>query len=179
MLLNLTWATLYSPGRITRVWMDEASRTIATQAQLATHRDHVREHGFPAWIQAVDDRTQIVTLTLFGGIDPKLFDELTLIDEKPFGWPLSKPEDNPKAPKGTIAVARDSLMTYDPVNDRKGGNILDIKKGPLEPGSSGVQVKVKCDMLLEGYRPRRIVRFYPATWKVIALPQEEQFHGRE
>jgi hypothetical protein len=176
-MLNLTWATLYSPGRITRVWMDEASRTLATQAQLATHRDHVREHGFPAWIQAVDDRTQIVTLTLFGGIDPKLFDELTLIDEKPFGWPLSKPEDNPKAPKGTIAVARDSLMTYDPVNDRKGGNILDIKKGPLEPGSSGVQVKVKCDMLLEGYRPRRIVRFYPATWKVIALPQEEQFHG--
>ena len=178
-LLNLTWATLYSPGRITRVWVDETSRTHATQAQLATHRDQVREHGLPAWIQSVDDRAQIVTLTLFGGIDPKLFDELTLIDEKPFGWPLSKPEDNPKAPKGTIAVARDSLMTYDPVNDRKGGNILDIKKGSREPGSSGVQIKVKCDMLLEGYRPRRIVRFYPATWKVIALPQEEQFHGRE
>ena len=34
-------------------------------------------------------------------------------------------------------------------------------------------------MLLEGFRPRRIVRFYPATWKVIALPREEQFHGRE
>ena len=178
-LLNLTWATLYGPGRITRVWIDETSRALATQAQLETHRDYLRVHGFPGWIQAVDDRTQAVTLALFGGIDVKLFDELTLIDEKPFGWPLSKPEDNPKAPKGTIAVARDSLMTYDPTNDRKGGNILDIKKGPLEPGSSGVQVKVKCDMLLEGYRPRRVVRFYPATWKVITLPLEEQFDGPE
>jgi hypothetical protein len=33
--------------------------------------------------------------------------------------------------------------------------------------------------LLEGYRPRRIVRFYPATWKVNALPREEQLEGRE
>ena len=47
------------------------------------------------------------------------------------------------------------------------------------PGSSGVQIKVKCDLLLEGFRPKRVVRFYPATWKVIALPHEEQFHGRE
>ena len=70
-------------------------------------------------------------------------------------------------------------MTYDPVNDRKGGNILDIKKIPAEPGSGGVQVRVQCDMLLEGFRPRRIVRFYPATWKVVALPREEQYFGRE
>ena len=56
---------------------------------------------------------------------------------------------------------------------------LAIGKVPLEPGNSGVQIKVKCCMLLEGHRPGRIVRFYPATWKVSALPHEEQFHGRE
>lgn len=70
-------------------------------------------------------------------------------------------------------------MTYDPVNDRKGDNILDIKRVPIEPGSSGIQIPVKVDMMLEGYRPRRIVRFYPATWKVTALPREERFFGRE
>ena len=70
-------------------------------------------------------------------------------------------------------------MTYDPVNDRKGGNILQIGQVPVQPGSSGVQIKVKCDLLLEGYRPKRIVRFYPAPWKVNALPREEQFSGRE
>jgi hypothetical protein len=70
-------------------------------------------------------------------------------------------------------------MTYDPVNDRKGGNILHIGKTSIEPGSSGVQIQVKCCELLDGFRPQRIVRFYPATWKVDALPHEEQFHGRE
>jgi hypothetical protein len=176
---NLTWATLYGPGRILEIWLDEQSRQLATAQQLEKHRDHVRERGLPGWITAVDDEAQIVTITFFGGVDAKLFGELTGINEEPHGWPFSGREDDPKAPKGGICVARESLMTYDPVNDRKGGNILNIGKVPVEPGSSGVQVKVKCCQLLDGFRPQRIVRFYPATWKVNALPREEQFHGRE
>jgi hypothetical protein len=178
-LLNITWATLYGPGRITDLWLDDASRELATAQQLERHRNHIRERGLAGWVDAVDDESQIVTITFFGGVDPKLFDELTLTDAEPFGWPLSKPEKNPTKPKGTIAVARECLMTYDPVNDRKGGNILEINRVAPQPGSSGVQIKVECDMLLEGYRPTRIVRFFPATWKVNALPREEQFHGRE
>jgi len=178
-LFNLTWGTLYGPGRITDVWLDEPARGLVTANQLQRHRNHIRERGLPGWVTAVDDDAQIVTMTFFGGVDSKLLDELTLTNSDKIGWPLSKEPENQSAPKGTIAVARESLMTYDPINDRKGGNILDIKKIPIEPGSSGVQIRVKCDMMLEGYRPRRIVRFYPATWKVIALPKEEQFHGRE
>jgi len=178
-LFNLTWATLYGPGRITDIWLDEPARALFTANQLERHRIHIRERGLPGWVNAVDDEKQIVTITFFGGVDPKLLAELALTNGDKIGWPLSKEPENPSAPKGTIAVARESLMTYDPINDRKGGNILDNKKVPLEPGSSGVQIRVKCDMLLEGYRPKRIVRFYPATWKVVALPLEEQFHGRE
>ncbi|HBJ35278.1 MAG TPA: hypothetical protein DDZ51_11100 [Planctomycetaceae bacterium] len=178
-LLNITWATLYGPGRIVNIWVDEASRELATSHQLERHRNHIRERGLAGWVDAVDDDEQIVTITFFSGVDPELFDELTHTHPEPFGWPLSKQEDRPTDPKGTIAVARESLMTYDPVNDRKGGNILDIKKVATRPGSSGVQIQVKCDMLLEGYRPKRIVRFYPATWKVNALPREEQYHGLE
>jgi len=178
-LMNITWATLYGPGRIVDIWVDETSREIAIAHQLEQHRNHVRERGLAGWVDAVDDEAQIVTITFFGGVDPHLFDELAHTHSEPFGWPLSKPEDRPTEPKGTIAVARESLMTYDPVNDRKGGNILDIKRVANHPGSSGIQIQVKCDMLLEGYRPKRIVRFYPATWKVNALPREEQYHGRE
>jgi len=176
---NINWATLYGPGRITDIWLDDAARELAKTQQLERHREHTRERGLPGWIDAVDDEKQVVTITFFGSVDPKLFDELTGINEEPHGWPFSGREDDPKAPKGGICVARDSLMTYDPVNDRKGGNILHIGKSPLVPGSSGVQIQVKCCQLLEGFRPGRIVRFYPATWKVLALPQEEQFHGRE
>ena len=124
-------------------------------------------------------RQQVVTITFFGNVDPKLFDELKGINEEPHGWPFSGREDDPRAPKGGICVARESLMTYDPVNDRKGGKFCTSAKLPIEPGSSGVQISVKCCQLLEGFRPGRIVRFYPATWKVNALPREEQFHGRE
>ncbi len=178
-LFNLTWVTLYGPGRITDLWVDEAARARATAHQLERHRQHTRERGLPAYVTAVDDDAQIVTLTFFSGVDPKLFDEIRNVDTNKVGWPLAKEADNQAAPKGTLAVARESLMTYDPVNDRKGGNVVDIKTIPAEPGSSGVQIKVKCDLLLEGFRPKRVVRFYPATWKVMALPREEQFFGRE
>jgi len=178
-LCNFTWVTLYGPGRITDIWVDEPGRELATAQQLERHRNHIRERGLAGFVTAVEDEPQIVTVTFFGGVDETLFDELSLTNSDKVGWPLSKEPENPSAPKGTIAVARESLMTYDPVNDRKGGNILDIKKIPAEPGSSGVQIRVKVDMMLEGYRPRRIVRFYPATWKVIAMPREEQFQGRE
>lgn len=178
-LFNLTWVTLFGPGRITDVWIDEPARARATSNQLERHRNHIRERGLPGWVAAVDDKKQIVTITFFAGVDPKLFEELTGINPEPQGWPFSGPEDDPKAPKGGIAVARESLMTYDPLNDRKGGNIVHIGTVPVEPGSSGVQIKVKCSMMLEGYRPRRIVRFFPATWKVDALPREEEFSGRE
>ncbi len=176
---NLTWATLYGPGRVLEIWLDEPSRQLATAQQLERHRTHIRERGLPGWVKAVDDDQQIVTITFFDGVDPQLFEELKGINEEPHSWPFSKPEDDPKAPKGGIAVSRECLMTYDPVNDRKGGNILAIDKVPVGPGCSGVQIQVKCCMLLEGHRPGGIVRFYPAPWKVIALPHEEQFHGRE
>lgn len=177
--LNITWATLYGPGRVVDIWVDEASRRLATEQQLEQHRTHIRDRGLAGWIDAVDDDKQVVTITFFGGVDPALFDELKLINEEPHGWPFSGREDDPKAPKGGIAVARECLMTYDPVNDRKGGNILKISQVAQQPGSSGVQIQVKCCQLLEGFRPQRIVRFYTATWKVDALPREEQFHGLE
>ena len=87
--------------------------------------------------------------------------------------------DDPNAPKGAVAVARESLMTYDPVNDRKRGEILEIKRVPVEPGGGGVQLRIRCDLLLEGFRPHHIVRFFPATWPIISLPREEEFFNRE
>jgi hypothetical protein len=176
-LCNLTWVTLYGPGRITQIWIDEAARTLATTQQLERHRNYIRERGLPGWVTAVEDEPQLVTVTFFGNVDPKLFDELTIKD--PNAPPPKDGSPPPVEPRGGLAVARDTLMTYDPVNDRKTGSVLEVKKIPVEPGSSGVQLKLKMDMMLEGYRPKRIVRFYPPTWKVIALPKEEEFFGRE
>lgn len=176
-LFNLTWVTLYGPGRITDVWLDEPARALVTANQIERHRNYIRERGLPAWVTEVDDEQQFVTVMFFGNVDPKLFDELKIKDPN-----LPPPKDGsppPVEPRGGLAVARDTLMTYDPVNDRKTGSVLEVKKVPVEPGSSGVQMKIKMDMMLEGYRPKRIVRFYPETWKVIALPKEEEYFGKE
>lgn len=178
-LFNLTWVTLYGPGRVTDVWLDEPSRTLATTQQMELHRNHIRERGLAGWITAVDDDAQTVTITFFGGIDPKLLDDLRLPPLPPPPNATPKPGENPGDLRAGIAVARDSLMTYDPVNDRKTGTIVSTKKIPAEPGSSGVQIQVKVDMMLEGYRPKKIVRVYPGAWKVNALPKEEQYFGRE
>ena len=171
-LFNLTWVTLYGPGRITDLWLDEPARALVTANQLERHRGYIRERGLPGWVTAVEDEPQLVTVTFFGNVDAKLFGELTTKDLN-----APPPKDGsppPVEPRGGLAVARETLMCYDPGNDRKTGSVLDVKKLPLEPGSSGVQIKLKMDMMLEGYRPKRIVRFFPETWKVIALPKEEE-----
>jgi hypothetical protein len=99
---NLTWVTLYGPGRITDIWLDDESRKLATTQQLEKHRNHIRERGLAGWITAVEDEPQHVTVVFFGGIDETLLNE----------W-------SPQAGiTGGLAVARESLMTYDPVNDR-------------------------------------------------------------
>jgi hypothetical protein len=180
---NLTWVGLFGPGRILDIYLDEPSRQLATRQQLERHHLHIRERGLPAWVDAVDDRKQIVTMTFFDGVDPALFDELANINPEPLGWPATLSGQggakDDLAPKGTIAVARKSLMTYDPTNDRKGGNILKFSKVPVMPGCSGIQIQLECGMLLEGFRPTKIVRFYPASWPFVTVPKEESFHGRE
>ncbi len=178
-LFNRTWVTLYGPGRIEDLWLDKMSREQASQQQLGRHRVYTHDRGLAGWIDAVDDHERIVSITFFDGVDSSLFDELEETNDRRHGWPFSYPEDDPSAPKGGICVARDSLMTYDPVNDRKGGNIVKFSSTSQQPGSSGVQIHVKCGMLLEGFRPGRVVRFYPANWEVVALPREERYYGRE
>jgi hypothetical protein len=177
-LMNLTWATLFGPGRVMQIWLDPDSRKLASARQLARHRLHIRERGLPGWVTAVDDKKKVVTILFFDSVDADLFKDLTSTSSNPLGWPTGGAR-KPTAPKGNVVVARECLMTYNPVNDRKGGNILKIDTIPVHPGGSGVQIQVQCSILLEGFRPTKIVRFYPASWPVNPLPKEEEFHGRE
>jgi hypothetical protein len=174
-LFNVTWATLYGPGRITNLWLDTEARELAAAQQREQNRLYIRDRGLPAWVAAVDDEQEIVTVTLFDNVDPVLFADLKLDAPVPKGMP---PETKTK-PSANLFVAEPSLLTYDPQNDRKGGEILEQKAVPTAPGCSGLQLRVKCNLLLEGYRPRRIVLVQPATWIYRTLPIEEQLFGRE
>jgi hypothetical protein len=153
-LLNITVATLKGPGRCTDIWLDEESRKVAAAHQTEVHRAYEKAHGLPGWIDAVDNENSRVTVTLFGGFDPAL---------------------NEFKVKGRVAalVAEDSLRCYDQVNDRMYCEVLEIKTVPAAPGSSGIQLVIKPENLLEGFRPRRIVRLLPEQWPLDDLPWEE------
>jgi hypothetical protein len=156
--LNLTVCTLKGPGRCTDIWIDDESRAIARERQLEVHRQYQREHGLPCWVDAVENSESILTVSLFDGFDPELLKEMPLKDHV------------------AVAVGEDSLRTYDQINDVMRGPVLEILNAPAVPGFSGVRLKIKPGTLLEGYRPKRILRIFAGRWKVDDLPREEQLY---
>lgn len=154
-LYNLTWATLYGIGRCTDLWLDEESRELARNRQFEQHRLHIKYRGVPGWIDEVDNQNRIVTVTFFDGVDPHILEE----------FQVSGPVHG--------IVAEPTLQSYDQVNDRKVGPVVDIRDVPKVPGSSGKQVSFKPILMLEGFRPGRIIRLTPVGWPMVAIPQEE------
>jgi len=157
-LLDLTLCTLKGPGRCTEIWLDAESREAAAAHQLEVHRQFQREHGLPGWVEVVDNQQGIITMTLFAGFDPKLV------------------EDFPVNAAVSSAVAGDSLRTYDQGSDRMRGDVLELQTVPAGPGDSGVRIKFKTVTLLEGHRPKRILRLFSGKWKADDIPKEERLY---
>ena len=155
LLLNITVATLKGPGRCTDLWLDEESRALAAAQQMEVHRAYEKAHGIPGWIDAVDNEKSQLTVTLFGGRDPALI-------------PAFKPKM-----RVSVLVAEDSLRCYDQINDRMPGELLEVRGVPIAPGSSGVQFVIQPENLLEGFRPRRVIRLLADGWPLDDLPWEE------
>ena len=158
-LLNLTGCTLKGPGRCTDIWIDSESRSIATNHQLEIHRQFQREHGLAGWVDEVDNQAGIVTVTLFDGFDPKLGGDFVVKESL------------------ISVVAEESLRSFDQRSDRMRGEILDVQSGAPGPGNSGIRIQFKPLALLEGFRPKRIVRLFAGAWNVDALPKEERLYG--
>ncbi len=80
-----------------------------------------------------------------------------------------------------VAAAEPTLRTYWQEHDNKGGEFLEVKVDDHPPfGSSGIQLRVRFDEMLEGYRPKRIVRLRPGNdWPNVKLPPEERIQSLE
>ncbi|MDB6136066.1 MAG: hypothetical protein JWM59_4309 [Verrucomicrobiales bacterium] len=157
-LFNITAATLKGPGLVTDIWLDDESRRLAAARQNECHRAYQKSHGLPGWIDAVDNGEAVITVTLFGGFDPGL------------------KEDFKPRTRVAVLVAEESLRTYDQLNDRMYGELLESKACPAVPGGGGLQVVIKVENLLEGFRPRRIVRVLAEAWPLDDNPWEENLY---
>lgn len=136
----------------------------AAKHQTEAHKTLIRSRWMPAWVDAVEYGKfgeATVTATLFGGMAPELY------------------EDFKKGSEGQMAAAESTLKhssgVYGHAHMAMKGRILDLSKqdGEIPLGSSGIQLRMKAEMILEGFRPGRIVRIRPMNWPADALPREE------
>ncbi len=161
---NLTWA----PGAVNKeftvldLWLDAESRKFATEYQRRRHVRYQQQHWVPGWIDDVelfDFGGGIITITLFGGLDKSLVDDMKETQQTGY-W---------------TAVAEKSLRTWFHRSDRKVGRVLDWKEYEDPPvGSSGIQMRLKFAEVLEGYRPGRCVRLKCERWPFVTMPFDER-----
>ena len=167
--LNLTWAPGWRDDEfcIADIWLDEESRESATELQRRRHIRYQRYHWLAGWVDRVDHRDiggGVITITLFGGMDPSLYKEFQDKGADGIG----------------VAVAEKTLRTYWHNNDKKFGKLVGWKeiKDPLH-GSSGYQIQVRVQELLKGFSRHRIVRMQCRDWGYFRLPSEERLKTLE
>ncbi len=160
--LNFTWAPDWKNGQlhVTDVWLDDESRKLAGERQRQVHIRHQSHRWLAGWVDHVEHQPGgkgIVTVTLFGGMDPTLYERA-------------------RTAKGAaIAAAEPTLRSWWQEHDNKGGSVVGLKDLPNPPpGSSGLQLRVQLSELLEGFRPGRIVRYRPNGFPSVKLPPEER-----
>lgn len=159
---GMTWAPDWKNGQmqLADVWLDSESKSLATELQLRQHLRHERFRWLPGWIDHVDhdpSGSGVVTLTLFGGKHSSLYDDIR------------------KAKYFEVAASDPTLRTWWHNHDKKGGDLVELIEYPTPPpGSSGIQLRLKCPELLAGYRPGAVVRVRPPEWPNFTLPPEER-----
>lgn len=162
--VNLGWAPAWEQREytVTDIWLDDASRSLATDMQRRRHLRHQRQRWVPAridWLEPEDHGGGRLGLTFFSNTDPELLAELEAHRGAGFG----------------VAVAEKTLRTWYHRGDKKVGQVIEWRRDEdPPPGSSGVRATLAFEELLEGYRPGRIVRVKSDSWKFVTMPPEER-----
>ncbi|MCB9954040.1 MAG: hypothetical protein H6824_23945 [Planctomycetaceae bacterium] len=166
--LALAWHPryLYQEFHVSDIWLDTAAMEVATERQRQRHIRHIRTRWMPAWVDSVEYGKfgqATIKATLFGGMDPAIY-----ADFKP-------------GVGGKMAAAEDTLRTWWPDHDGMDGRIVEVTSNDGEPlpGSSGIQIEFDVPLILEGFRPGRIVRIRPGNWPNVKPPVEERVRDFE
>jgi len=166
--LGLTWKPcpdgIFLRLHISDIWLDDASLQRAAQNQTETHKAFIRSRWMPAFVDRVEygkfGRAK-VTVTLFGGMDPSLYADFQ--------------KGNPALINAAENTLKHAGGHYGPAHMASKGPIAEVVKlpGDAPMGSSGIQVTVETDLIIEGIRPGKVVRIRAAVWPAVDLPREE------
>jgi hypothetical protein len=161
---NLAWSQGWRDKEFSvgELWLDADGRKFATEQQRLRHVRYQKQRWLPGWIDSVEHNDfggGVVTLTLFGGFDASLYEELKATQEKGFG----------------VATSDKTLRTWFHRADKKIGQVVEWKETPNPPpGSSGIQIRLRFTELLDGYRPGYCVRVKCDNWIFVTMPPEER-----
>ena len=156
--VNLTWGPFKSLAT-TDIWLDVVSLDAFAEIQRQRHLRLIRSRFLPGWVDAVqnfDTGGGELTVTLFGGMDALLYEEISRAD-------------HPR-----ICDAEMTLRTWgyhaeyavhaDPLDWKQTEN--------PPPGSSGIQMRLRVPQMLDGFRSGRVVRL-KGPWNYVLLPHDE------
>lgn len=166
---NLGWVTLLGSQEqdalCRDVWIDEESRSVATEQQRNIYQAVSKRHGVPALVIGSENEGKetegFLTVELVDGIDPEIV------------------EGFKKAKGFSVVVAEPTLRTYQ-IDYFKSGSVedvMEIENPP--PGSSGVRFKLKMYQMLEGHRAGRTVLLGDREWKLLERPYEEKLQPKD
>ena len=165
--LSLTWHVryLYQQFHVADIWLDDAAMAVATERQRQMHIRHIRHRWMPARVESVDHGKfgkATVTALLFGSMDPSLYADF-------------------QANRGAkMAAAENTLRTWWQDHDGMDGRIIAVETLDDPPlGSSGIQIQFSVSLILEGFRPGRIVRIRGPGWPNAKPPIEERIRSFE
>jgi len=180
-LLGLRWKPTYGARfgqqdgvfnrwHISDIWLDEASIALASRQQTEEHKTLIRTRWMPALVDEVKygkSGQATVIATLFGGMDESLYGDF----KQGIRGQMSPAAANLKRGVG------DHSKIQTPIE----GSIVDVRKldGEAPPGSSGIQIRMKVGMVLEGFRAGGVVRIRPLNWPEPPVPREEVLWGIE
>jgi hypothetical protein len=171
-LLGITWRPAPGDGlsgaftrfHISDIWLDEAAIHNAAEFQTETHKTFIRSRWMPGWVDAIEYGKfgrATVSATLFGGMDPTLYDDF----RKGVAAQMNGAENTLKHTAGH----------YGPGHMASNGTILHVTRatGKAPIGSSGIQIQFDTDLIIEGIRPGRVIRIRPQNWPKMQIPREE------
>lgn len=171
-LLGITWMPAPGDGlsgaftqfHISDIWLDDDATQNAAHFQTETHKTFIRSRWMPASVDGVEYGKfghAIVTATLFGGMDPSLYNDF----QKGVGAQINGAENTLKHAAGH----------YGPSHVASSGKILDVTRVAREIplGSSGIRIRFETDLIIEGIRSGRVVRIRPEGWPKTQIPREE------
>jgi len=173
-LLGITWRPtpdgVFTRFHVSDVWLDDLAMQRTAHNQTETHKAFIRSRWMPGWVDAVEYGkfgAATVTATLFGGMDDSLY-----ADFKKGVSAMMNPVEN---------TLKHTHGAYGPRHMASRGSVLEVTRleGKALLGSSGIQVRFKTDLILEGIRPGRVVRLCPGSWPQVQIPREEYLGGNK